>query len=216
MRFASIPVARSPICWSRTTPVRCTCSRRRRRLRTRSRGVIDRIAGSGERALAARSPTCWRKASASSTARPTRSMRSSPATPRARRSSPPRAIRDMLVLREGGRAEPFNYTVPLSRAVRAALADLRSARPLRPDGSVFAPFDEAAARRVIARAAGERDVRPSPFACSGRSSTRRTSCGSAPCSKRTCRACPITLSHQLNPDLARIPARLLGRASTRR
>jgi len=56
---------------------------------------------------------------------------------------------DVLVLREGGRAEPFNYTVPYPDPYIPRSLTWEVPGRLRPDGSEFAPFDDAACRRVI-------------------------------------------------------------------
>lgn len=57
---------------------------------------------------------------------------------------------DVLVLREGGRAQPFNYTVPYPEPYIPRSLTWEIPGRLRPDGSEFSPFDEAACRRVIA------------------------------------------------------------------
>ena len=57
---------------------------------------------------------------------------------------------DVLVLREGGRSEPFNYTVPFPEPYVPRSLTWEIPGRLGPDGSELAPFDEAACRRVIA------------------------------------------------------------------
>jgi N-methylhydantoinase A len=57
---------------------------------------------------------------------------------------------DVLVLREGGRAEPFNYTVPYPEPYVPRSLTWEIPGRLRPDGSEHAPFDDAETRRVIA------------------------------------------------------------------
>jgi N-methylhydantoinase A len=56
---------------------------------------------------------------------------------------------DVLVLREGGRAEPFNYTVPFPDPYIPRSLTWEVSGRMRPDGSELVPFDEAACRRVI-------------------------------------------------------------------
>ncbi len=57
---------------------------------------------------------------------------------------------DVLVLREGGRAEPFNYAVPFPDPYIPRSLTWELPGRIRPDGSELVPFDDAACRRVIA------------------------------------------------------------------
>ena len=78
------------------------------------------------------------------------------------------------------------------------------------DGSVRMPLDEdavRASRRTSFTASGSR---PSPSACSGRSSTQRTSCGSASCSRGAARS-PGHAVARAQPEPARVPPRVVGR-----
>ena len=139
------------------------------------------------------------------------STRSSPATTARTAFLTTEGHPDILLFREGGRTEPFDFTRRVPRAVRAARADLRGRRSgSAPTARSCRPLDEdARASRSIARLR-ERERRGGRrSACCGRSSTRRTSCASASCSTEHLPGVPFTLSHQLNPSAARVPPRLL-------
>lgn len=56
---------------------------------------------------------------------------------------------DVLVLREGGRTEPFNFTVPYPEPYIPRSRTWEVPGRLRPDGSEVAAFDDAACRLVI-------------------------------------------------------------------
>ena len=57
--------------------------------------------------------------------------------------------RDILFLREGGRTEPFNFTVPYPDPYVPRTLSFEVPGRLMFDGSEFRPFDEAAARDII-------------------------------------------------------------------
>ena len=163
-------------------------------------------AGGGARRRCSAAATC------SSTARRGRSMPSSPAAPRAPPSWRPQGHPDILVIREGGRSEPFNFTVPYPAALCAARADLRGAgadrrRRRGRDGRSTRPRCSRRCRRLR----GARRSRRSPSACCGRSSIRRTrtAVGRAARAASARRAVHAVASPQ--PVAARIPPRLVGR-----
>ena len=109
---------------------------------------------------------------------------------------------DILLFREGGRIEPFNFTVPYPEPYVPRALTFEVPERIDADG-----VRREAARRgarccaIIAQLRASWRSRRSASACSGRSSTRRTSCASASCSPSTCPGVPFTLSHQLNPIL---------------
>jgi N-methylhydantoinase A len=57
--------------------------------------------------------------------------------------------RDILVLREGGRMEPFNFTVPYPDPYVPRALSFELPGRILADGSELRPFDEIAARKVI-------------------------------------------------------------------
>ena len=154
-----------------------------------SRGVLDVLA-SPRPALASRSTSCSARSSVfihGTTRAINAVLTGSDGANRA--SSRPQGHPDILVFREGGRTDPFDFTRALSRAVRPARADLRGAgadRRGRARSSSRSTRTRCVAICERAARAARRGGRAS--ACSGRSSTRRTSCASASCSPSTCRA----------------------------
>ena len=117
---------------------------------------------------------------------------------------------DILVFRLGGRENPFDHSREYPGPLRAALADLRDRRaPRLPRARSSARSTEAsvyAAAEATARAEGSRR---SASACSGRSPTRPTSSPSAAILAAELPGVAVTLSHQPQPDRARVPPRLL-------
>src|SRR5688572_21902200 len=57
--------------------------------------------------------------------------------------------RDVLVLREGGRMEPFNFTVPYPDPYISRALSFEVPGRIMADGSVLRPFDDVATRRII-------------------------------------------------------------------
>ena len=57
--------------------------------------------------------------------------------------------RDILVLREGGRMEPFNFTVPYPDPYIPRALSFELPGRILADGSVLHPFDDLAAQRII-------------------------------------------------------------------
>ncbi len=58
--------------------------------------------------------------------------------------------RDILVIREGGRMEPFNFTVPYPEPYVSRALTFEIDERVLPDGTVLTALDEPAARRVLA------------------------------------------------------------------
>ena len=77
-------------------------------------------------------------------ARRGRSTPSSPARPRGRRSSRPQGHPDILVLREGGRIEPFNFASPIPQPYVPRSLTFEVPERIGADGEVVTPLDEAA------------------------------------------------------------------------
>ncbi len=57
--------------------------------------------------------------------------------------------RDILVIREGGRQEPFNFTVPYPEPYVSRSLTFEVPERLLPDGSVMTPLDEGAVHKVL-------------------------------------------------------------------
>src|SRR3990167_8652381 len=57
--------------------------------------------------------------------------------------------RDILVLREGGRMEPFNFTVPYPDPYIPRAHSFELPGRILADGSELRPFDDVAAQRII-------------------------------------------------------------------
>ena len=108
---------------------------------------------------------------------------------------------DILLFREGGRIEPFDFTAPYPEPYVPRALTFEVPERIDATGTCREPLDEDAVAARSSRSCGSSGSRRSASACSGRSSTRRTSCGSASCCASTCRASPVTLSHALNPTL---------------
>ena len=108
---------------------------------------------------------------------------------------------DILVFREGGRIEPFDFTVPYPEPYVPRALTFEIPERIGADGEVVTPLDEAAVRRDRSSGCASSRSRRSASACSGRSSTRPTSCGSASCSPSICRACRSRCRTELNPTL---------------
>ncbi|MBN9509469.1 MAG: hydantoinase/oxoprolinase family protein [Alphaproteobacteria bacterium] len=107
---------------------------------------------------------------------------------------------DVLVLREGGRAEPFNYTVPYPEPYIPRSLTWEVPGRLRPDGSEFAPFDEAACRRVI-REMKTREVQAVAVCLLWSIVNPAHELRVASLLEDALPGVPYTLSHQLNPTL---------------
>ena len=58
--------------------------------------------------------------------------------------------RDILVIREGGRMEPFNFTVPYPEPYVSRSLTFEAPERILPDGSVATPLDENAVRDILA------------------------------------------------------------------
>ena len=96
---------------------------------------------------------------------------------------------DILVIREGGRIEPFNFTVPYPEPYVPRALTFEIPERIDATGKIVTPLDEAAVRARDREPAREAASRRSASACSGRSPIPATSSGSARCSPSTCRAC---------------------------
>ena len=107
---------------------------------------------------------------------------------------------DVLVLREGGRAEPFNYTVPYPEPYVPRSLTWEVPGRLRPDGSEFAPFDDAACRRVIGEMKA-RDVQAVAVCLLWSIVNPAHELRVASLLEAALPGVPYTLSHQLNPTL---------------
>ena len=113
-----------------------------------------------------------------------------------------RAIRDILLFREGGRIEPFNFTRRLPGALRAARADLRGARAdRRRRARSCKPLDEAACSTVVERlrTRERRGGRRLPAVVDRQPGARAARRRAARAS--TCRACRSRSRTELNPTL---------------
>ena len=88
---------------------------------------------------------------------------------------------DMLLLREGGKLDPFRQ-IPYPPPYVPRFLTFEIRERIDSEGDVFVELDEASVRRRDRARRGGSAPRRSPSACSGRSSTRRTSCASASCS----------------------------------
>ena len=105
---------------------------------------------------------------------------------------------DVLLLREGGKLEPFRQLpYPPPYVPRYLTFEIRER--IDSEGDVFVELDEASVLDARSRRRGGSARRLSPCACSGRSSTRRTSFASASCWSGSGPESPFTLSHRLNP-----------------
>jgi N-methylhydantoinase A len=107
---------------------------------------------------------------------------------------------DVLVLREGGRAEPFNYTVPYPEPYIPRSLTWEMPGRLRPDGSEFALFDDAACRRVIGEMKA-RDVQAVAVCLLWSIVNPAHELRVASLLEEALPGVPYTLSHQLNPTL---------------
>jgi len=107
---------------------------------------------------------------------------------------------DVLVLREGGRAEPFNYTVPFPDPYIPRALTWEIPGRLRPDGSETAPFDDAACRRVIV-ALKSAEVRAVAVCLLWSIVNPAHELRVAALLEAELPGVPYTLSHQLNPTL---------------
>ena len=61
--------------------------------------------------------------------------------------------RDILVIREGGRMEPFNFTVPYPEPYVPRALTFEAPERILADGAVAMPLDESAIRRILAELA---------------------------------------------------------------
>ncbi len=107
---------------------------------------------------------------------------------------------DVLVLREGGRSEPFNFTVPYPEPYIPRSLTWEVPGRLRPDGSEMAPFDDAACRRVIADLRA-RDVKAVAVCLLWSIVNPAHELRVAALLDAELPDVPYTLSHQLNPTL---------------
>lgn len=107
---------------------------------------------------------------------------------------------DVLVLREGGRMEPFNYTVPYPDPYVPRSLTWEVPGRLRPDGTEFAPFDEAACRRIIAEMKA-RDVQAVAVCLLWSIVNPAHELRLAELLEAELPGVPYTLSHRLNPTL---------------
>ena len=96
---------------------------------------------------------------------------------------------DVLLLREGGKHDPFGQQAYAPPYVPRFLTFEISER-MDSEGQPFAPLEEASVAASDRGGAGPAGGGGRRYACSGRSSTRRTSCASASCSTSSGRACP--------------------------
>ena len=92
---------------------------------------------------------------------------------------------DVLLFREGGRTDPFNFTRPYPEPYVPRALTFEVPERVDAAGEVVKPLDEQA---VVARSSMLSTSRPSASACSGRSRTPSTRRASATCSTSTCRA----------------------------
>ena len=123
---------------------------------------------------------------------------------------------DILLLREGGRRRPVRLHRPVPRArTSRARSPSRCRERIGPAGAVLRPLDEAALIAPATELIEER-WRRSPSACCGRSSTRLTSCAVGELLRAPAAGRAVHALARAQPVAARVPPRLLGRASTRR
>jgi N-methylhydantoinase A len=108
--------------------------------------------------------------------------------------------RDVLVLREGGRMEPFNFTVPYPDPYISRALSFEVPGRILADGSVLRPFDDLATRRIIG---GLRDLNVEAVAVCllwsivNPDHERRV----GELLEEHLPGVPYTLSHRLNPSL---------------
>ncbi len=107
---------------------------------------------------------------------------------------------DVLVLREGGRMEPFNYTVPYPDPYVPRSLTWEVPGRLRPNGTEFAPFDDAACRRIIGEMKG-RDVQAVAVCLLWSIVNPAHELRLAELLEAELPSVPYTLSHRLNPTL---------------
>lgn len=107
---------------------------------------------------------------------------------------------DVLVLREGGRMEPFNYTVPYPAPYVPRSLTWEVPGRLRPDGMEFAPFDDSACRRIIDEMKA-RDVQAVAVCLLWSIVNPAHELRLAELLEAGLPGVPYTLSHQLNPTL---------------
>ena len=107
---------------------------------------------------------------------------------------------DILVLREGGRVEPFNHAVPYPDPYIPRSLTFEVPERVLASGEIRRPLDPDAVADIADRLQ-RRELRQWRFACSGRSCTRNTSCRSGKSWRHACPVIPVTLSHLLNPAL---------------
>ena len=125
--WPAIPAAPSPISWSRTA-TSSACSRPRPRRTTRSRACSTRSAlAAADYGLDARATFLGRgEMFIHGTTRAINAILTGSTARTAFLTT--EGHPDILLIREGGRIEPFNFTVALPRALRPARADVRGAR----------------------------------------------------------------------------------------
>lgn len=107
---------------------------------------------------------------------------------------------DVLVLREGGRSEPFNYTVPFPEPYVPRSLTWEVPGRLRADGSEMAAFDMVACRRVIAEMKA-RDVRAVGVCLLWSIVNPAHELAVGQLLEEALPGVPYTLSHRLNPTL---------------
>jgi N-methylhydantoinase A len=107
---------------------------------------------------------------------------------------------DVLVLREGGRMEPFNFTVPYPEPYVPRSLTWEVPGRLRPDGSELAPFDAVACRRIIEEMRA-RDVRAVGVCLLWSIVNPAHELAMADLLEALLPGVPYTLSHRLNPTL---------------
>ena len=186
-----------------TTPARSDRRPPRRARRRRSR------------ATASRSESCSAEATASSSGRRARPTPSSPAsTARTALLHAPRAIPTSCCFREGGgRTSLFDYTQEYPAPYVPRVAHLRDPRAHPADGThpTHRSTRTQSVREVAAelRRRGRRGGRAS--ACSGRSSTRRTSCRVGELLERDAAGHPGHPLARAQPEPARVPPRVVRR-----
>jgi len=107
---------------------------------------------------------------------------------------------DVLVLREGGRMEPFNFTVPYPEPYVPRSLTWEVPGRLRPDGTELVPFDRAACRRVIGELAA-REVKAVAVCLLWSIVNPAHELAVADLLEHDLPGVPYTLSHRLNPTL---------------
>ena len=108
---------------------------------------------------------------------------------------------DILVLREGGRTEPFNFLVPFPKPYIPRALTFEVPERVGSDGTVYAPIDEPAVVDIISRLRAVEKWKPWRCACFGRPSTRSTRHRLGQLLEQHLPGVPYTLSHVLNPVL---------------